>query len=98
MKNFLFWTLMILTQSLYAGAVGGGGSSGILKRIDLMAVYSGANNLSKAAFGTENQFKLDFQNKIVQFNPDPKRSDQTESMSFEEVVRYADEDLGENLK
>lgn len=96
MKNILFWALIVFAGDLYAGAVGGGGSSGLMKQVELMSVYSGANNLSKATFGIENQFKLDFQNKVVVFDADQKNLDRSETLSFEEVSKFADPAPAEN--
>ncbi len=92
MKNIILSVLTLASGSLFAGAVGGGGSSGfqVKSAAELMAVYEGANNLSRSAFGTEDQFNIDLQNRVVVFDPNKIALKKSEVWSFEEVVKHAE--------
>lgn len=107
MKN-IFYALCVLlaTQEVFAGQVGGsgggtaltGGSSLLLRRpIDnvmpineLMKVYQGANKISREALGSDRLFKMDVTNRIVTFDSDRLVLEESETLTFEEVVELAD--------
>lgn len=98
MKNIILTVLVLASGNLFAGAVGGGGSSGLqLKNAtEIMAVYSGANNLSRSTLGNENQFNIDFQNRVVVIDPNSTTLKEPEVLSFEEVAKFADPAVAES--
>ncbi len=97
MKNVILSVLVLTSGNLFAGAVGGGGSSGlqVKSEAEIMAVYAGANNLSRSAFGNENQFNIDFQNRVVVFDPNKIALKKSEVWSFEDVAKYAGDSSSE---
>jgi hypothetical protein len=91
MKNIMLFLSVLISGSLYAGTVGGGGVSGKaqLEVAELMRVYEGANTISRESLGAENLFSLDLNNKIVTFDVERKVLDESAVMTFEEVEKYA---------
>lgn len=92
MKNIILFLLVLASGKVFAGAVGGGGTSGLQRKsiAEIMAVYSGANNLSRSTFGNDNQFNIDFQNRVIVFDPNLTKLNKPEVLSFDEVAKFAD--------
>lgn len=89
MKNIMLFLSVLISGSLYAGTVGGGGVSG-KAQAELMTVYEGANRISRESLGAENLFTLDLNNKIVTFDVERKVLDESAVMTFEEVKKHAE--------
>lgn len=96
MKKLVFLLFALYSSKLFAGQVGGSGSTGqaslnftrIVNSADLLKLYQSAVNISENKFGRSDLFKLDFQNNTAVFG-------EVEEVPFEEVIKYSEE-LEEN--
>ena len=80
----------MISGNLYAGAIGGGGTSGmVLDNQKIMKVYQGANNISRNELGADHLFTLDMKNETVIFDADHQVLDKSAVLTFEEVAKYA---------
>lgn len=91
MRNIFLLISIVATSNLYAGAVGGGGTSGFTKEQQQMTlrVLEGASLISLETLGANNLFRLDMKNRLVIFDAEREVFEESAAMPFEEVAKFA---------